>query len=377
MAEPLKDSFSLDVIDLIAEAIDRVHPDFPRDEFIETAGTGFLDLELTARARHISEALAAYLPDDRREALRILTDSLGPPLGEVESDGMASFKYLPHVFFVADHGLPHFEEAMAFQHEVTRRFTAEYSVRVFIDRYPEPTLQRLQAWTADPDMHVRRLVSEGTRPRLPWAPRLHRFIEDPEPVIDLLGRLKDDPTEYVRRSVANNLNDISKDHPDLVVAVLSEWVEEPSRSRLIRHALRSLVKQGHPGALGLLGYGSASRLTVDSMSIEPSRPRIGERVTISVTMTNPTSQPQSALVDLRVHFVKANGATSPKVFKLKETTVGPGHTEPMRKSISLAQHTTRTHYPGRHRVELLINGVSHEAGAFEVGPALRGESRHS
>jgi len=371
MAEPLKNSFSLDVIDRIGSAIHAVHPDFPLDDFVVTATEGFLDLELTPRARHISQALATHLSRDRAEALAILTESLGPPLGEVESDGMASFLYLPHVFFVAEHGLPHFEEAMSFQHEVTRRFTAEFSIRAFLDRYPEATLTRLQVWTADPDMHVRRLVSEGTRPRLPWAPRLNRFIEDPEPVIDLLGHLRDDPTEYVRRSVANNLNDISKDHPDRVVDLLSDWADEPSRSRLIRHALRSLIKLGHPGALGLLGYGSASRLTVDSVDIEPSSPVIGESVTISLTLTNPTPDPEPALVDIRIHFVKANGGTSPKVFKMKETTVGPGQTQSMGKRISLAQHTTRTHYAGSHRVEVLINGSGHEAGAFDLGPAPR------
>ena len=369
MAEPLKNSFSLEVIDRIGSAIHAVHPDFPLNAFVGTAAEGFLELELTPRARHISHALAAHLPRDRAEALVILTESLGPPLGEVESDGMASFLYLPHVFFVAEHGLPHFEEAMEFQHEVTRRFTAEFSIRTFIDRYPEAALARLQVWTGDSDMHVRRLVSEGTRPRLPWASRLNRFIEDPEPVIHLLGHLKDDPTEYVRRSVANNLNDISKDHPDRVVDVLSDWADEPSRSRLIRHALRSLIKLGHPGALGLLGYGSASRLRADVVDIEPGSPAIGESVTIAVTLTNPTPEPEPALVDLRIHFVKANGGTSPKVFKMKETTVGPGEAESMSKKISLAQLTTRTHYPGSHRVEVLINGAGYEAGVFELRPA--------
>src|SRR5690606_1520380 len=213
VAEPLKDSFGPEVIERIAADIAAVHPAFPRSEFVRRASDGFGDLELTPRARLISAALAATLPADRGEALRVLGASLGPPLGDRESGGMAAFVYLPHVYFVADHGLDHFEEAMWFQHEVTRRFTAEYSIRTFLDAHTQRTLAQLREWASDPDMHVRRLVSEGTRPRLPWAPRLQRFIDDPSPAVDLLELLKDDRAEYVRRSVANNLNDISKDPP--------------------------------------------------------------------------------------------------------------------------------------------------------------------
>jgi 3-methyladenine DNA glycosylase AlkC len=367
MAEPLKDSFGLDVIERLATMIAAVHPEFPTAHFVAAANAGFLDLELTPRAHHITQALAAHLPAYPVAALQILGESLGPPLGLDESDGMASFKYLPFVFYVAEHGLDSFEESMRFQYEVTRRFTAEFSIRAFLEHHPERTLNRLREWATDPDMHVRRLVSEGTRPRLPWAPRLARFQEDPTPVISLLEMLKDDPTEYVRRSVANNLNDIAKDHPDLVAELCARWMDEdPQRRPLVRHALRTLVKQGHTRALAALGFGAGTPASIDAVAVEPATAAIGSRIAIRTTVTNPTPSTCRVVVDFRVHFVKADGTTRPKVFKGAELDLGPGQTTTVRKTISLAQHTTRRHYPGRHGVEVLMNGVAHPAPDFVV-----------
>lgn len=375
MAEPLKNSFGTDVIDRIGAALVAVDPDFPVQRFADLAADGFLDLELTPRGRKISTALAETLPADRARALGILQRSLGPQLGEIESDGMATFVYLPHVFFVAEHGLDHFEEAMEFQYEVTRRFTAEFSIRAFLDHHTERTLQRLARWTADPDMHVRRLVSEGTRPRLPWAPRLQRFITDPMPVVALLERLKDDPSAYVRRSVANNLNDVSKDHPDLVVEVASRWSEEADRMPLIRHALRSLVKAGHSGALSLLGYGGLAEIEVVRLAVDPTPAVLGERFTVEAEVVNRSSRDAPLLVDLRVHFVKADGRSSPKVFKGREMRLGPGEGGLVRKAVSLARHTTRTPYPGDHKVEVVVNGEVLASERFQVVEPSRGRRR--
>ena len=201
---------------------------------------------------------------------------------------METLFYLPFVFFVADHGLECFETSMRAQYELTKRFTAEFSIRAFIERYPNETLKRLAEWAHDPNMHVRRLVSEGTRPRLPWASRLRGFQEDPSPVLELLEVLKDDPEEYVRRSVANNLNDISKDHPELVVEVTRRWWLDASedRRRLVRHALRTLVKAGNTEALAVLGYDAISAIEVRAVTCTPDVIEIGEKLHIeSVTFT--------------------------------------------------------------------------------------------
>lgn len=369
MAEPLKNAFGPDVPARIARMISAVAPDFDDRRFLALALDGFDDLELTPRARRISDALAQTLPEDRAAALDLLVASLGPESGDAKLTGMAAFLYLPHVFFVADHGIEHFEESMRAQHELTRRFTAEFSIRAFLERYPRRTLDRLAQWATDPDVHVRRLVSEGTRPRLPWAPRLPAFQDDPSPVLDLLEMLKDDPEEYVRRSVANNLNDIAKDHPELVVEVARRWWRSgtPDRRRLVRHGLRTLIKAAHPGALGVMGFGADSPARVREIRCTPTALKIGDKIRIEVVVENPDARDAAALVDLRVHFVKAYGATSPKVFKGAELELAPGGEATVRKTISLAQRTTRTHYPGTHRVDVVLNGRTVGGPEFELG----------
>jgi 3-methyladenine DNA glycosylase AlkC len=225
----------------------------------------------------------------------------------------------------------------------------------------------LAIWALDDNVHVRRLVSEGTRPRLPWAPRLKQFQEDPTPVIELLELLKDDDKEYVRRSVANNLNDIAKDHPDLVVRTAERWwSEDKNRRRLVRHGLRTLIKQGNQGALAVLGYGADSPTRVENVEVIPDVVDIGDAVRITIDLFNPTDKPSQALIDVVVHFVKANGATRAKVFKGGERSIAPNGTATVSKRISVAQHTTRKHFPGTHIVEVQINGRIEPGGSFVI-----------
>lgn len=367
MAEPLKNLFGPDIPVVVADMISAEDVDFDRERFLDVALDGYEALELTPRARQISDALGQTLPGDRAEALRIITNSLGPEIEDSDLTGMEGFRYMPFVFFVAEHGIDHFEPAMTAQYELTKRFTAEFSIRAYLDRYPDETLERLKMWATDDNVHVRRLVSEGSRPRLPWASRLRRFQEDPSPVIALLELLKDDDEEYVRRSVANNLNDISKDHPDVAVEVADRWwKDEVNRQRVVRHGLRTLIKQGNPNALAVLGYSQDSPVQIKEVTIAPVSVNIGDKVRITAELENPSKRQGEALVDLIVHFVKANGSTSPKVFKGGERSLGPGETAVVSKLISLAQHSTRTHYPGRHVIEVQVNGVVHPAGEFEI-----------
>jgi 3-methyladenine DNA glycosylase AlkC len=285
---------------------------------------------------------------------------------------LGSFLFLPHTQFVATYGLAHFDVSMRALHALTQRFTAEFSIRPFLEQHPEATLRQLRLWTTDPSAHVRRLVSEGTRPRLPWAPRLRGFQKDPSPVLALLELLKDDPDLYVRRSVANNLNDIGKDHPQLLADTARRWLKGASTERrwIVGHALRSAVKRGEPGALQLLGFGKTARVLVQAAQVTPARARIGGRVDIGLEVHNPHAQPQRVLVDCCVHYVKANGQTSGKVFKLKTLELAAGDTVPLRKRLSLAQMTTRKHYAGVHRVEVLINGRAQALCSFELLPML-------
>lgn len=381
MAEPLKNLFGHDMVHRAASAIASVHPKFDVAGFTAQALDGYDDLELTPRCRQIAAAMADFLPSDRGEAIDIIVASLGPelencdpadaaPTGdpEIDDNAMSGFFYMPHGYFIADHGDGEFDRVMVANYEITKRATSEFSIRTPLRDEPERTLEHLARWAHDDNVHVRRLVSEGTRPRLPWSFRLKNFQEDPAPVIELLEILKDDPVEYVRRSVANNLNDVAKDHPDVVVDVARRWWADGDRNRrrLVRHALRTLIKAANPDALDVLGYGPSSPAQVATVVIEPTTAAIGDKVKIHVEVHNPSTSVAGALVDLRVHFVKANGSTSPKVFKGAEVEIAPGETEQVRKSISVAQHSTRTHYTGEHVVEIVINGATRPAGSFTL-----------
>lgn len=344
-----------------------VHAEFPHDAFLKDALSGFGPLSLTGRGFQIAAALRKYLPADYPQAIEVLLASTAQPHDHRASGGMAAFLYMPHLFFVAQHGLGHFEDSMRAQYALTQLFTAEFSIRAYLEKHPEATLARLREWTRDPSPHVRRLVSEGTRPRLPWAPRLRAFQKDPRPVIELLELLKDDPELYVRRSVANNLNDIGKDHPELLTAIAKRWLRGASEERrwIVNHALRSAVKRAHPGALGALGYGTKAQVSLRDKRITPARVKIGGSVLVSFSLVNSRAAAQRIMVDLVVHFVKARG-TGAKTFKMKALTLAPRGHEAVSKKIGLKQLTTRKHYPGVHEVEALLNGRRVPIGRFTL-----------
>lgn len=250
-----------EAIDCLAHNVRRVHPGFDAEGFRRTAMEGLAALGILQRGVHLARALRRHLPSEYSDAIAILMHSLTPPLTGTEDHGLAVFFYLPHVSFVAEYGLDPahnggrdpFEVSMAAQYEITRRFSAEFCIRPYLVKWPGRTLERLMEWTRDPDPHVRRLCSEGTRPRLPWAMRLKAFMADPTPVLPILEALKDDPELYVRRSVANHLGDIAKDHPALALERCARWLEGASEARrwVIRHALRHPAKKGVREALEL------------------------------------------------------------------------------------------------------------------------------
>ena len=368
MAEALISQYGPDVPRAIARMVAAVHPHFGVDAFLADVLAGYDALALMPRGRHMARALRRHLPPDYPEALAILLASASQPHGRDPKLSLASFLYLPHTLFVAEFGLGHFEASMQAQHALTQRFTAEFSIRPFLQHHTQATLERLAHWTQDPSEHVRRLVSEGTRPRLPWASRLPAFQRDPTPVLALLERLKDDPALYVRRSVANNLNDIGKDHPELLAQTAHAWLHQapPERRWVVQHALRTALKRGEAGALKALGFGGPARVQVHTAMVTPAVAAIGGTVTVALAVTNPTPHPQQVLVDFAVHYVKANGQARPKVFKLKALTLAAHETQHLSKRLSLAEMTTRKHHPGLHRVELLLNGRAQPLGQFEL-----------
>ena len=378
MAEALKTFFSKVLIRRLAKDIARVHPAFPVGSFIKRASKGLDDLELMERAKRISQALGASLPSSYPEAVEILIRSLGP---EHETDellgvGMAPFFYMPHVLFVAERGLDHFDLSMKAQYELTKRFSAESSIRPYIARDPERTFAVLRKWSRDKNAHVRRLVSEGTRLRLPWASRVPWLDENPGRVLELLELLKDDRSTMVRRSVANNLNDLGKVRPDLLARTCEAWLEEatPERRALVEHAMRSAIKRGDANALRLLGFGKKAAVSIERVVFTPRKVPIGGRVRMSFVLRSTSRRSQDLLLDLAVHFVKARGNSPPKVFKLKRITLAPLQSVTLETRVSIAVHTTRVPRPGEHAVDVVVNGVPQRAGTFRVIPATNSAS---
>lgn len=366
MAEPLKHFFNAELVAELSDDFVRVGLDM--QGFTAAAVEGLQELELLDRARHIARALRPYLAADPRVALDQLVASFGPVLTSSELNGLAPFRYLPHAVLISELGMGFPDAGLRACWEITQRFTAEWCIRPYVEVHPEPTWAALRLWVHDPSPHVRRLVSEGLRPRLPWASRLRTLQADPRPSLELLQQLRDDPEEYVRRSVANHLGDIAKDHPDLAVQVAQSWAKDatPTRRRLLRHALRHLVKQGHSGALGVLGHHPPDVRISDFQITE--RAREGDTVPFSFRVHNlgPDSGPLE--VDVVVHFVKASGRTRAKVFKVGRVELSAGADSRFQGRIRVTAMTTRRHHPGCHRVEVQVNGLRFPGGEFRLEP---------
>lgn len=366
----LKSFFSPELVKRLAGELSAAEPSFPSSAFIADATRGLEKLELLDRGRQIARAMGTHLPADYPRALKIILRSLGP---EHEGDellglGMAPFFYYPHGVFVAERGLEHFDLSLDAQVELTKRFTSEGTIRPYLVKDPERVFKKLKVWARDENPHVRRLVSEGTRFRLPWAMRVPWLDQNPRRVIELLELLKDDPASLVRRSVANNLNDLGKLQPALLSEVAGAWLKGASKERraLVEHALRSAIKRGEPGALKLLGFGGKPSVKVSGVKFEPKRVRIGDTLRVTFTLESTARATQELLVDLVVHFPAASGKTSRRVFKLERVSLKPKGTHAFTTRVSMKVHTTRKPHPGTHRVEVLVNGVALKAGTFEV-----------
>ncbi len=364
----MKDGLGAAAVERIAESIVRTIPDFPKRKFVDDAMDRIPDLELKERVRHIIDVLSRYLPGNFTEAADILIRLKDNWLPGDPDDNLAGFAAWPVIDYVGEHGLDHPGKALEVLRELTPLFSAEFAIRPFIIDHFDLTFQTLGKWTADPDEHVRRLVSEGSRPRLPWGKRLPQLIAAPSIVIELLEKLKDDPSEYVRRSVANNLNDISKDHPAKVMALCRRWQKgtSPERQWIIRHATRTLVKAGHPAVFGLLGYTENPQLDFQALEVSPKAIHLGEAIEFKVTLQSTSARAQSIVIDYAIHHMKSNGQTSPKVFKFRTVNIASGETMCLTRRHAIKPVTTRKYYPGEHAVEILINGKPFGKAAFTL-----------
>ncbi|MEN0041262.1 MAG: DNA alkylation repair protein, partial [Pseudomonadota bacterium] len=351
----------------------RANKKFDRNQFVTLASDGLDALELKERPSQITDALESTLGNDFNTACDMLLAALHPhdaePLSGQSTDerGIAGWPIMPMADWVARRGLDAPERSLAVLKEMTKRFSAEFAIRHYFVAHPQTTLEKAMEWTRDENEHVRRLASEGSRPRLPWGIRLNGFVDDPAPLLPLLTALRDDESEYVRRSVANNLNDIARDHSDLVAQIAANWLADAphDRVRLVRHACRSLIKAGHQSTLQALGYGKPE-VEIAEFTVTPDAIKLGESITITVELESTAKTEQGLIVDFAMHHRMANGSTSRKVFKWKDVTVAPGESATWTKKVAVKPVTTRNHYPGEHLVELLINGESLGKRSFDL-----------
>ncbi len=355
----LRDVFNLKVVAELGVRISEAFPAFQLEKYGQRIEAQLEAGSFNERMELITRTLRDLLPQDYPRAVEILIAALGPELSAPELEGYGNFIVLSLCKYVSDYGRADFDLSMGALHEMTRRFSAEFAIRPFLIERQDETLAVLGRWVKDPNCHVRRLVSEGTRPRLPLGSRLPAVQKDPAPVLALLDQLMADPELYVRRSVANNLNDISKDNPDQAVAFLNRWREKatPEIVWIIKHSLRTLIKQAHPGALELMGV-APPKILVQNFSLSSDRVVLGQSLDFRFDVLSEGAKAQQILVDYQIHYMKKNGKTAPKVFKLTQKALNPGERLCIAKSQSFKKINTRTFYQGEHVLVLQINGAS-------------------
>jgi 3-methyladenine DNA glycosylase AlkC len=359
MPELLKNYYNEDLVSRIADAIQKEVPSFETSRFLEFVFDDQWERrELKQRMRHITISLHRFLPSAYLETLAILIKVAPKFRG-----------FIAMVFpdFVEVYGLNHLDESLIALEIFTQYSSSEFAIRPFILKNKEQTMKQMVRWSLHESEHVRRLASEGCRPRLPWAVALPDFKKDPSLILPILENLKTDPSEYVRRSVANNLNDIGKDHPDVLLRIVREWKGlNPQTDWIVRHASRSLLKKGNQEALSNFDFKAVEDVEIRNLVIDKGCLRIGDDCYFSFEMAVGVNKDQNLRLEYGVYYVKANGKASRKIFQITERLFSAGKVYPFRKKISFKDLTTRKHYPGRHSLALVVNGVEMSEVQFEL-----------
>ena len=347
-------------VERIAREIQRVHRAFKHDPFVHDVVARFPQLELKARISWIAECLKTYLPNDGKRAVEILVRALPAPNNpELSDNDFGDFIYASYSEFVVQNGCSdqRLQLSLAALYEITQRFSAEDAIRYFINAYPLETLKELLLWTSASHYHVRRLCSEGTRPKLPWSQKVNIPLTAP---LEILSNLFYDTTRFVTRSVANHLNDISKSDAGLVIATLTKWRQSGKQrpqemDYIVRHALRTLVKEGDAGAMKMLGYSDIAPVTVSRVRV-PKLVKMNTALEFSFLIN--AQEDANVVIDYSLYFQnKAGKLNSKKVFKLTKLALQTNNPVVITKKHMLREHmTTRTLYRGRHEIEIQVNG---------------------
>ncbi|WP_127716644.1 DNA alkylation repair protein [Halobacteriovorax sp. HLS] len=357
MSDLLKNNYNKKYISLVASEVQKQHCSFKAREFTnKVLDKDWEDLELKSRMRKITVTLKEFLPNDYFKSIEIILKA-APPFGGFEGMFFADF--------VEQYGQEkeNWNLSLNALKELTKYSSSEFAIRPFIIKDSKRVMKTLLSWSRDKNFHVRRLASEGCRPRLPWAMAIKDFKVDPSQIIPILENLKNDPELYVRRSVANNLNDISKDHPELVVKIAKSWIGENQQvDWVVKHGLRTLLKRGNQKALKIFGFAATNEVKVSKVRTS-STVKIGKELEFEFTISN--SNKSKLRIEYGIDYLKMNGSHSRKVFKISENEFQPGRHRFVKKQ-SFKEMTTRKHHPGKHFLCIIINGVSYKSYGFNV-----------
>lgn len=360
-----KNFINASVVKKIGETFVKAHPKFDTKAFNKLSDK-LAPLELKQRVLLLTAEIKQQLPDSFPKAAPIIKKVLN-------AKKLSGFELWPVSEYISQFGVDDLDVSMELMYILTQAFTSEFAIRPFLIKHPEKTLKILEGWMDDENVHVRRWVSEGTRPILPWGGKIPSFIKKPA-TLHLMENLKYDEELYVRKSVANHLNDISKNHPDLLVKTLKNWNKEsPEKHKakikwITKQALRTMIKKGHPGALGLMGVAHGADVEVNKLKLNQKAFKLGDTLSFEFTLESTGNKSQDLIVDYLIGFIKSNGTRAYKVFKLKHTTLKAGEKLVIKKNHSLKKITTMTFYKGEHELQIQVNGKIMKKASWVFNP---------
>ena len=357
MADALKDMFSKKFYERLALEFNKVDKNFHPDKFVKDVIKNIDSLSLNQRMRNTSMVLKQHLPSDYKKAIDIMW--------EVIPEFKSSYTALLFPDFVGQYGHTDFKLSMDALSYFTQFGSSEFAIRVFLKRDLDKTLVVMKKWSEDKNYHIRRLSSEGSRPRLPWSFNIEAIAKDPEYTRPILERLKTDSELYVKKSVANHLNDFSRINPDWMLKVINTWDQKNTDTAwIIKHASRTLIKKGDARSLAVFNYEKSPRLTIEKLEIEKLKIKLGDSLRFSFDIISGKSKSQKLVVDFVIHYHKKSAELVPKVFKLKDLDLKEKQKVHISKAHRFMDFTTRKHYPGKHALEIMINGKSYGKKEF-------------
>ncbi|MBL7930280.1 MAG: DNA alkylation repair protein [Bacteroidia bacterium] len=357
--EPLKEMFNRTFYERFAAEFNKTLPTFDKSGFVKEVTKNLDELSLNQRLRRTTETLKSFLPADYKKAIGIMK--------RVIPDMHGGYTNLVFPDFVGQYGHDDFHTSMDALKYFTQFGSSEFAIREFLKRDFDKTIKQMKEWSKDKNHHVRRLASEGSRPRLPWSFKLDRVIQDPSLTISILQTLNKDPELYVRKSVANHLNDISKEHPEFMLESIRNWDKSNQYTAwIIKHASRTLIKKGHSGSLSVFDFEKDAKVIIEKFKLNKNKLKLGDTLVFEFDLVSAKKKDQKLVVDYIIHYRKKLGELSPKVFKLKELKLGAGERLKIEKKQRFQDFTTRKHFKGEHLLEIQVNGKKLHQEKFHI-----------